>query len=90
MANYIFEYLDGMSKPSKPIIADNDVEARKERDKFLAEKPGRTYVPGSLTMTEHRHVLDEEQPVEKSPYPFDKSHDYGLGYSMDLGSWVHE
>jgi hypothetical protein len=58
MPNYSFRYIRGQSAPSGTVRAANDTEAYKEIDAYLAERSGAQLVPGTIYMTENRHVAD--------------------------------
>jgi hypothetical protein len=63
--NYSFKYIEGTSQPSKTIEAHDDEHAWDQIGAFLAEKPGRTLVSGSITMSEFRHVEDPLSDEQK-------------------------
>jgi hypothetical protein len=58
LANYTFDYIEGTSRPSSAVAADSDEEAYGKIGEFLAQKPGRSLVSGSIRMTESRRVPD--------------------------------
>ncbi len=85
MPNYSFRYIRGQSAPSGTVKAANDTEAYKEIDAYLAERSGASLLPGTIYMTEHRHVADPPEMATKPSLPSVQL----AGDPMDILTSVH-
>lgn len=57
MYSYRFQYLEGQSAPHKSVSAENDIDAHRLIAAFIAGKPGRRLVAGSITKSGGSFVL---------------------------------
>ncbi len=65
MSKYRFRYIPegGGRPPSMEVLAQSDSEAYGKIAKFLAEKPGRQLMMGTIKVTETRYLPDPPHPT---------------------------